>query len=141
MNILISSLHTISLNLPKTNLFYISSDPTDSANSSFLKRACSGVAVTTLKWLNQVFTSRDVQPYLRNQHHSSIWSWYITDSVLIITFHMLRCSMPHPYTWRESNRLIYRYLTTEIWRRFSSIIISKRFTLACQTTPAWNNRG
>lgn len=36
MAALISSLHTISLNLPKTNLFYISSDPTDSANSSFL---------------------------------------------------------------------------------------------------------
>ena len=41
-------------------------------------------------------------PICKNQHHCSIQSWHIADSILGITFDMPRCTKTHPHEQIES---------------------------------------
>ena len=80
--------------------------------SEFLGQSSIPRLLNYLKYLNQFAVSTDTYPYSKNQHHSSIKSWNIPDSILIITFGMSRCALQHIYTWTESQRCNYIFLAT-----------------------------
>ena len=78
----------------------------------FLSWNSNGCLLNYLKWLNQFVVSLDACPYAKNQHHSSMQSWYIADLILGVISGMPRCAWSHSYKWIESNRCFYECLTT-----------------------------
>ena len=68
--------------------------------------------VSHSKLLYQFVVFVEAYPYSKNQHHSSIQSWYIVDVILRITFGRSGYAWPHPYKSTESDRCICVLLST-----------------------------
>ena len=106
-------------------------------------------------WLNQTVKLFEMtesicwfylQPIYKNQHCSSIQSWRNADSILGITFEILRWAWVHPYECAESNK---RYLctpknmhkinfTTQVILEISLIRCFESLW-ACLIRPTWND--
>ena len=85
--------------------------------------------VSHSKLLYQFVVFVEAYPYSKNQHHSSIQSWYIVDVILRITFGRSGYAWPHPYKSTESDRCICVLLSTY-----------KKSLWACLTIPTRNDR-
>ena len=94
-----------------------------------------------MRSLYQFVTSAEAELYAKDEHHSSIQFWHITDLILRIIFGRSRCAWPHPYKWTKSNRFVYSlphaknkfHNSTHSWDKADSL-----FTITVgMSRPVW----